>query len=215
MYSTSWSESLLLLLKGPCVICSAQLGAKLSLSVNTWLTSLDRPYILDRLFIFCLVIAVTNSCHHFNSIRNQEHLFSCQKKKVLHYLIIWDFPNVWKSPQPMLSREKLSLISLIYSALFNSYWCSCYVLSTGPFTLEPVWDFTWATLTFTVFSFYMLLFLQPLGMVSDIASYSINILKENKPSFIPLNNEWILNKYSASVSFWFGQGKQKLVWNIG
>ena len=81
MYSTSWSESLLLLLKGPCVICSAQLGAKLSLSVNTWLTSLDRPYILDRLFIFCLVIAVTNSCHHFNSIRNQEHLFSCQKKK--------------------------------------------------------------------------------------------------------------------------------------
>lgn len=115
----------------------------------------------------------------------------------------------------MLSREKLSLISLIYSALFNSYWCSCYVLSTGPFTLEPVWDFTWATLTFTVFSFYMLLFLQPLGMVSDIVSCSINILKENKPSFIQLNNEWIVNKYSASMSFWFGQGKQKLVWNIG
>ncbi|XP_020611877.1 transmembrane protein 164-like [Orbicella faveolata] len=38
----------------------------------------------------------------------------------------------------------------------------------GPFTLEPVWDFTWATLTFTVFSFYMLLFLQPLGMLLHI-----------------------------------------------
>lgn len=38
----------------------------------------------------------------------------------------------------------------------------------GPFTLEPVWDFTWATLTFTVFSFYMLLFLQPLGMLLHV-----------------------------------------------
>ena len=41
-----------------------------------------------------------------------------------------------------------------------------YFPVTGPFVLEPVWDFTWATLTFTFFSFYMLLFLQPLGMVS-------------------------------------------------
>lgn len=38
----------------------------------------------------------------------------------------------------------------------------------GPFTLEPVWDFTWATLTFTLFSFYMLLFLQPLGMILHV-----------------------------------------------
>lgn len=38
----------------------------------------------------------------------------------------------------------------------------------GPFVLEPVWDFTWATLTFTFFSFYMLLFLQPLGMILHI-----------------------------------------------
>lgn len=38
----------------------------------------------------------------------------------------------------------------------------------GPFVLEPMWDFTWATLTFTFFSFYMLLFLQPLGMILHI-----------------------------------------------
>ncbi|KAJ7325984.1 hypothetical protein OS493_028706 [Desmophyllum pertusum] len=38
----------------------------------------------------------------------------------------------------------------------------------GPFSLEPVWDFTWATLTFTLFSIYMLLVLQPLGMILHV-----------------------------------------------
>jgi len=38
----------------------------------------------------------------------------------------------------------------------------------GPFTLEPVCDFTWATLTFTLVSFYHLLVLQPLGMLLHV-----------------------------------------------
>ena len=56
----------------------------------------------------------------------------------------------------------------MFSILIVSFFFSFlpYFPVTGPFVLEPVWDFTWATLTFTFFSFYMLLFLQPLGMVS-------------------------------------------------
>lgn len=39
-----------------------------------------------------------------------------------------------------------------------------------------MWDFTWATLTYTFFSFYMLLFLQPLGMVSNFGKILENMI---------------------------------------
>ena len=54
-----------------------------------------------------------------------------------------------------------------YCLLILFKWEIFHFSVAGPFVLEPVWDFTWGILTFTLFSFYMLLFLQPLGMVSD------------------------------------------------
>jgi len=53
---------------------------------------------------------------------------------------------------------------LLILAVVPFFLVSCQ----GPFVLEHLWDFTWPTLTFTLFSFYMLLFLQPLGMILQV-----------------------------------------------
>ncbi|XP_031567698.1 transmembrane protein 164-like [Actinia tenebrosa] len=38
----------------------------------------------------------------------------------------------------------------------------------GPYVLEDFWDFSWATLTYCLYAFYMFLVLQPLGMLSQV-----------------------------------------------
>ncbi|XP_029188515.1 transmembrane protein 164-like [Acropora millepora] len=53
---------------------------------------------------------------------------------------------------------------LLILAVVPFFLVSCQ----GPFVVEHLWDFTWPTLTFTLFSFYMLLFLQPLGMILQV-----------------------------------------------
>ncbi|KAK3739954.1 hypothetical protein QZH41_012792 [Actinostola sp. cb2023] len=38
----------------------------------------------------------------------------------------------------------------------------------GPYFMEDLLDFSWATLTFTLYAFYMFLVLQPIGMLSQV-----------------------------------------------
>lgn len=48
---------------------------------------------------------------------------------------------------------------------FNIQW-SNYIVILGPYFMEDILDFNWAALTFALYTFYMFLVLQPIGLVS-------------------------------------------------
>lgn len=119
------------------------------------------------------VIFLLNPCHGLTVIQIYLLAFPPSKKvlcvfRVHNYLlfgalqaVLFPVVNTRMLPFEVTNYWIQHLLILVVVPFF-------LVSCQGPFVLEPIWDFTWATMTFTLFSFYMLLVLQPLGMILQV-----------------------------------------------